>query len=111
MIYLISNQWHILKADCSLEDELNKDRTLAGDPKKALFDILAGLEEIHRRGYLHRDLKPGNVLKYCLKDGSHFYALSDFGLMAVGEDASSTLTPSGIGGGMNRTGFAGGHLV
>lgn len=95
--------WFIMyKALCSLQDELEQDRTLGGDPKKALFDILAGLEEIHRRGYLHRDLKPGNVLKFAYQDGTSAYALSDFGLMAVGEDASSTLTPSGIGGGTPR---------
>jgi serine/threonine protein kinase len=86
-------------AQCSLADDLAKDRTLGGDPKAALFDILAGLEEIHRRGFLHRDLKPANVLKLADAKGNARYALSDFGLMAVGEDASSTLTPSGMGGG------------
>lgn len=88
-------------AICNLADEIQADRSLGGDPKPALFDILAGLEEIHRRGYLHRDLKPANVLKF--EDGGKArYALSDFGLMAVGEDGVSTLTPSGMGGGTPR---------
>lgn len=86
-------------ANCSLKDEMDADRTLGGNPNNALFHILNGLEEIHRLGYLHRDLKPGNVLKFSNGNGQEWYALSDFGLMAVGEDASSTLTPSGIGGG------------
>lgn len=86
-------------AECSLYDEMVIDRTLAGNPRTALFHILAGLEEIHRLGYKHRDLKPQNVLKLKGQDGTPLYALSDFGLMAVGEDASSTLTPSGMGGG------------
>lgn len=90
-------------AECSLEDEMNLDRTVGGQPNNALFHILSGLEEIHRLGYLHRDLKPGNVLKFKEQTNSNsWYALSDFGLMAVGEDASSTLTPSGIGGGTQR---------
>lgn len=92
--------WFIMPlAECSLLDELLQDRTLSGDPTTPLFHILAGLEEIHRLGFCHRDLKPGNVLKFRGPDGSPLYALSDFGLMAVGEDASSTLTPSGMGGG------------
>lgn len=92
--------WFIMQlAECSLYDEMIIDRTLGGSPHNALFQILSGLEEIHRLGYKHRDLKPQNVLKLKKPDGSTVYALSDFGLMAVGEDASSTLTPSGIGGG------------
>lgn len=92
--------WFIMPlADWSFEDEIEKDRTCGGDPRIPLFHILAGLEEIHRLGYCHRDLKPGNVLRFTGPDGGPLYALSDFGLMAVGEDASSTLTPSGIGGG------------
>jgi eukaryotic-like serine/threonine-protein kinase len=92
--------WFVMYlAECSLFDEMSVDRTLGGVPGTALFHILAGLEEIHRLGYCHRDLKPHNVLKLKAADGSPVYALSDFGLMAVGEEASSTLTPSGIGGG------------
>jgi serine/threonine protein kinase len=92
--------WFIMPlAKCSLHDELMLDRTLGGDPTTALFHILAGLEEIHRLGYKHRDLTPKNVLRFVTEDGSTLYAVSDFGLMAVGEDATSTLTPSGIGGG------------
>lgn len=78
---------------------MDGDRHLGGDAKGPLFDILEGLEEIHRRGFLHRDLKPANVLKFSDEDGECFYALSDFGLMAVGETDTSTLTPTGIGGG------------
>lgn len=92
--------WFIMPlAECSFLDELKQDRTCGGDPRVPLFHILAGLEEIHRRGYYHRDLKPANVLKFKDVDGSPLYALSDFGLMAVGEEASTTITPSGFGAG------------
>jgi serine/threonine protein kinase len=40
--------WFVMElADCSLADELSADKTLGGDPRKPLFDILAGLEAIH----------------------------------------------------------------
>jgi serine/threonine protein kinase len=63
--------WFIMDlANCSLADELKADRTMGGDPRKPLFDILAGLEAIHEKGYKHRDLKPANVLKFVSDGGS-----------------------------------------
>ena len=38
----------------SLKDDLEMDRTLGGVPKKPLFDILAGLEALHRRSAASR---------------------------------------------------------
>lgn len=91
--------WFLMElADCSLADELKKDRTLGGDPRKPLFDILAGLEALHEKGYKHRDLKPANVLKF-VEDGQLRYAISDFGLMAPEAGLTSTLTASNMGGG------------
>lgn len=85
-------------ADCSLADELAADRTLGGDPRRALFDILSGVEAIHSAGYKHRDLKPANVLKFN-KTGQPSYAVSDFGLSAAEQGNASTLTASNMGGG------------
>ncbi|MES1943059.1 serine/threonine protein kinase [Salinisphaera sp. PC39] len=85
-------------ADCSLQDELQKDRTLGGDPGKPLFDILAGLETLADHGYVHRDLKPQNVLRIT-RDGDERYAISDFGLMTAGNTDSTTLTGTNAGGG------------
>lgn len=79
----IDPPWFVMElAECSLADELKIDRTLGGDPRKPLFDILAGLEAIHEKGYKHRDLKPANVLKFTSDDGTIRYAISDFGLMS-----------------------------
>ena len=92
--------WFVMElADCSLAHELRADRTLGGDPRPALFDILAGLEAIHEKGYKHRDLKPANVLKFTTAAGGFRYAISDFGLMSPEAGQTSTLTASNMGGG------------
>jgi eukaryotic-like serine/threonine-protein kinase len=92
--------WFVMElGKCSLADELAKGRTLGGDPKKPLFDILTGLEALHERGFKHRDLKPANVLKFTEPDGSARYAISDFGLIAHEAGLTSTLTASNMGGG------------
>jgi len=83
----------------SLKDDLEADRTLGGAPKKPLFDILAGLEALHRIGLRHRDLKPANVLKFPQADGSVRYSISDFGLTTPGIGQMSTLTGSNMAGG------------
>jgi serine/threonine protein kinase len=85
-------------AECTLQEELRTDPTLAGNYKEVLFDVLAGLECMHELGYIHRDLKPANILKFNTGESS-YYAISDFGLMAVTESDSSTLTGSNAQGG------------
>lgn len=86
-------------ATCNLKDELVADRTLGGMPQKALYDILSGLEVLEEKGYVHRDLKPQNVLRFDSADGSYTYAISDFGLITAGAANSTTLTASGVQGG------------
>lgn len=92
--------WFVMPlAAGSLKDDLAVDRTLGGAPKKPLFDILAGLEALHRCGLRHRDLKPANVLKFPQEDGSILYSISDFGLTTPGVGQTSTLTGSNMAGG------------
>jgi serine/threonine protein kinase len=85
-------------AECTLQEELRGDPTLSGKYKKPLLDVLSGLECMHELGYVHRDLKPDNILKFLDDDDCH-YSISDFGLMSVNESASSTLTGSNAQGG------------
>lgn len=92
--------WFVMPlAAGSLKDDLEADHTLGGDPKRPLFDILAGLEALHQVGLRHRDLKPANVLKLPQGDGSTLYAISDFGLTTPGVGQTSTLTGSNMAGG------------
>lgn len=92
--------WFIMPlAEGSLLSDLRADRTLGGAPRKPIFDMLAGLEEIHRVGYKHRDLSPGNVLKFSDENGETFYAVSDFGLMSPQAGQTTTLTDTNAAGG------------
>ncbi|EQC1055751.1 protein kinase domain-containing protein [Providencia rettgeri] len=85
-------------ASCSLHDELKVDHTLGSNLQKALFDVLAGLEHLHNAGYVHRDLKPDNILKY--SDGiNSYYAISDFGLISAINSESTHLTGTNATGG------------
>lgn len=81
-------------AKCTL-DEMIKDYHAGGISfsmiKKALFDILSGLDALHEIGIWHRDLKPQNVL-YISPDR---FAISDFGLIAVRDGQATTLTMTG----------------
>ncbi|KIJ14917.1 hypothetical protein PAXINDRAFT_59504, partial [Paxillus involutus ATCC 200175] len=51
-------------------------------------ELLVGLFSLHRRGVLHRDIKPGNIL---LDDSGHVI-ISDFGLAKVFELGTPYLT-------------------
>jgi len=48
--------------------------------KVIMCQLLLGLEFIHSKGVLHRDLKPGNVLVSMGKDGLPYAKIIDFGL-------------------------------
>lgn len=92
--------WFVMElAIGTLQDDIQADRSLGGNPSRVLFDILAGLEEIHKRDIVHRDLKPVNVLKLQNGDGSIRYAISDFGLISAFAAETTTLTQTGHGGG------------
>jgi serine/threonine protein kinase len=63
--------------------------------KDVLTDILAGLEEIHGMEIWHRDLKPGNVMRFKSEKGDereYYYAIGDFGLMSTDETKLTSLT-------------------
>ncbi|MFB6887998.1 serine/threonine-protein kinase [Kitasatospora sp. NPDC056327] len=65
------------EADCSLDALLAEDRTPRSGPA-LLAQICEGLAQLHRAGWVHGDLKPGNVL--LMPDGTA--RLADFNLAA-----------------------------
>ncbi|WP_425253524.1 protein kinase domain-containing protein [Janthinobacterium sp. NFX145] len=84
-------------ASSSLDRDIQVDRYLGGNYLGAISDIIAGLEELHSMKIYHRDLKPANVLRFGLpQDGSGFYAISDFGLIALKQTQVSQLTTVGM---------------
>lgn len=86
-------------AVCSLQDDMEVDKTLNGKFMDAIIDIIAGLEELHSVEIKHRDLKPANVLRFEDNDNpdrKFYYAISDFGLMAVSQTKISSLTQTGM---------------
>ena len=59
---------------------------------EVLLDICAGLEELHQASVVHRDLKPGNVLRH---EGR--WKLADFGISRDSELGTQSLTWQGAG--------------
>lgn len=81
--------WFVMElAETNLEEEI-KSGTLTKTEKISIVKmVLNAVGWIHKKGYLHRDIKPLNVLKF--KDG--IYKLSDFGLAKnVSPDANTQL--------------------
>ncbi|EKN5928651.1 serine/threonine protein kinase [Yersinia enterocolitica] len=73
----VPKPWFVMElAQSNLDDEI-KNGTLTDREKiNILKMVLDGLSFIHNKGYLHRDIKPMNILKF----SSGEYKLSDFGL-------------------------------
>ena len=70
----------------TLSDLLDRKGTLLPDElKRLLFPLLDGLEEVHRGDYLHRDIKPGNII--VREDGSP--VILDFGAARQAINAKS----------------------
>ena len=74
----------------SLFDILRGRKTLSEDQIRSILGpLLDGLETVHETGYLHRDIKPGNI--YIRADGTP--VLIDFGAArAAMSERSKTLT-------------------
>ena len=80
----------------TLKDFLKRNGVLTeSELKKILHPILEGVEEVHRADFLHRDIKPLNII---IRDEDHLPVLIDFGAarLAIGDKSGTTravLTP------------------
>ena len=80
----------------TLSQVLRRRKTLnEADLKAILFPILDGLEAVHRADFLHRDIKPGNIV---IRDEDRSPVLLDFGSarQAIGarsRSVTSIITP------------------
>ncbi|KAK3587551.1 hypothetical protein CHS0354_004837 [Potamilus streckersoni] len=67
----------------SVQTMLEKPEYAFGFPESEFMifigDIADGMEHLHIKGYIHRDIKPGNVLRAIQDDGRSVYKLTDFG--------------------------------
>jgi serine/threonine protein kinase len=80
--------WFLMPlADESYDAQIQRDRLNNTVTLQPLLDILAGLEELHRLGYVHRDLTPKNIL--LLEDK---WVLSDLGLVLPKSRTTTILT-------------------
>lgn len=75
----------------TLSDELGGRRLSTPEVYDLAGSVLGALEAAHRAGIVHRDVKPGNVLRAA--DGT--WKVADFGIAKVAE-ASSDLTLTGV---------------
>jgi len=66
-----------------------------GEAVRKIMDVIEGLEEAHRLGVIHRDVKPSN----CFLDAHGRVKVGDFGLSKslLGSDANLTRTGSFLG--------------
>ncbi|MFN7544656.1 MAG: protein kinase domain-containing protein, partial [Acidobacteriota bacterium] len=82
-----------------VEGESLKDWLKLGDERarteavEILRQLAAGLDEIHRRGIVHLDLKPGNVLLARNRAGDLRVVILDFGLATLREGVAEGGTP------------------
>lgn len=84
----IDEPWFTMPlAEKNFSEQIAFDRKNGQISTTALADILNGLEYLHELGYIHRDLKPDNILYY---NGS--WRVTDFGLVSLPSNNTTQLT-------------------
>jgi formylglycine-generating enzyme required for sulfatase activity len=87
MLYLVMEL-----AQGSLENHIAKGSLSADEITNITAQVAQGLNYLHRQNKVHRDLKPGNILKV-----NQQYKLADFGLIRTLNNKSHTQTVHNTG--------------
>lgn len=61
-----------------------------GEGLRVLHQVMRGVEAIHQRNIIHRDLKCENIFLQKNKNGSYTCKIGDFGLAKVVEETTKT---------------------
>jgi serine/threonine protein kinase len=78
----------------TLKERINAGGLSVGEILDIMVEMARGLDFAHQKGFVHRDVKPGNIL--FRKDGS--VVLADFGIAkAMDSSSSSTVAGASIG--------------
>ena len=92
------NSYTMEYCDMTLNDYICENADLSFRTRKAVaLQFLYGINYLHKKGILHRDLSYGNILIKCYDYNSAIVKLSDFGLMKE-EKLQFTLSDSEIKG-------------
>jgi serine/threonine protein kinase len=59
---------------------------------QVLLPICSALQLAHERGFVHRDLKPGNIVSHRYDSGECVWKIIDFGLVNIADPAETRLT-------------------
>ncbi|KAK6175694.1 hypothetical protein SNE40_014095 [Patella caerulea] len=82
--------------DGSLQDVLNSlDFKYGLDEEEFLLvfrHLLNGVRHLRRNGFVHRDIKPGNILRCIDENGKSLYKLSDFGTARLLDDGDEFMS-------------------
>ena len=71
-----------------------RGRLSINDAVRVAAEVASALEAAHRRGIVHRDVKPGNIL---ITDGDRSVKVTDFGIARAVSEASMTVTGTTLG--------------
>lgn len=82
--------------DGSLSNILKNKKLSKNELIEIIEGVIRGLSHMHKEGFIHRDLKPGNILIE-RNDGKLIPKITDFGMSKLKRNSESDLSDSAIG--------------
>jgi serine/threonine-protein kinase len=79
-----------------LSDVLKADGAISpAEAYPILHDVAAALDYAHAQGFVHRDVKPSNIMLQPTRDGKRRAVLMDFGIAKIVSGSSAGITQTG----------------